>query len=514
MPLLWLGLSFVSGIFIAALLPQFSNVWGYALMAAAFVVFLEYKLIPTEKHVLRSSRIFKLPFGLLLLAFCLGVWRFQESRPDLTPEALAYYQPMEDAQIQGVIISYPQISQTSSTAIVRAEEITINGQKKIITGKLELRLPPGFHLAYGDRLLLEGGLGSTVSKNSAVYSSYLARRYIYTRMAFPQIELIETGKGNPLTASIYQIRTKAWELLKTYLPARESSLLSGILLGIDWLIPRYLEDAYRATGTIHIIAISGFNITLIAWQIIHLFRRFFRPVAAAVLAILAISFYTFLVGADPAVVRAAVMGSLAIPAYFLGRRLIGIHSLTIAAAVMLAFNPFLLWEVGFQLSFLATLGLMVLADPLIGFLTARISIKWGEIKARNLQPLLILVIPTLAAQFAVSPVLFHLDRSILPYSLPANLLILPLQPLLMTISKLGVLIGLLSPPLGGLVLMLARPIAAFCNQAAMRIGMLPSAVLPAPASSQWISLIIVAIVLVFASILQIRGIGKPEPEHE
>jgi competence protein ComEC len=514
MPLLWLGLSFVSGIFIAALLPQFSNVWGYALMAALVVVFLEYKLIPTEKHVFRSSRIFKLPIGLLLTALSLGAMRFQASQPEFTPDDLAYYQPLEDARIQGVIISYPQISQTSSTAIVRADEITFNGQRMRITGKLELRLPPGFHLMYGDRLMLEGSLDSTLPKGSSIYSSYLARRYIYNRMAYPQIELIETSKGNPLTKSIYQIRTRARELLNTYLPARESSLLSGILLGIDWLIPRYLEDAYRATGTVHIIAISGFNITLIAWQIIHLFRRFFRPVSAAVLAILAISFYTFLVGADPAVVRAAVMGSLAIPAYFLGRRLIGIHSLTIAAAVMLAFNPFLLWEVGFQLSFLATLGLMVLADPLIGFLTARISIKWGEIKARNLQPLLILVIPTLAAQFAVSPVLFHLDRSILPYSLPANLLILPLQPLLMTISGLGVLIGLLSPPLGGLVLMLTRPIAAFCNQAAMRIGMLPSAVLPAPASSQWISLIIVAIVLVFASILQIRGIGKPEPEHE
>ncbi len=514
MPLLWLGLSFVTGISLSSALLQLSNIWRYSFLVALLVLFLEYQLIPKEKHSLKTNRIFKLPVGLLLIAFSLGAWRFQASQPNFTSEDLAYYQPVDDARIRGVIISYPQISQTSSTAIIRANEITINGQWRKIEGKLELRLPPGFHLAYGDRLLLEGGLDSTVSKNSAVYSSYLARRYIYTRMAYPQVKLLETDNGNPLTESIYQIRTRARELLNTYLPARESSLLSGILLGIDWLIPRYLEDAYRATGTVHIIAISGFNITLIAWQIIHLFRRFFRPVSAAVLAILAISFYTFLVGADPAVVRAAVMGSLAIPAYFLGRRLIGIHSLTFAAAVMLAFNPFLLWDVGFQLSFLATLGLMVLADPLIGFLTVRILKRWGEIKARNFQPLLILVIPTLAAQFAVSPVLFHLDRSILPYSLPANLMILPLQPLLMTISGLGVLIGLLSPPLGGLVLMLARPIAAFCNQAAMRIGMLPSAVLPAPASSQWISLIIVAIVLVFASILQIRGIGKPEPEHE
>lgn len=514
MPLLWLGLSFVSGIYLASLLPQQSNNWGYALLSSLVFVFLEYKLIPLEKHVLRSSRIFKVPIGLLLIALYLGAWRFQRTLPDFTSEDLAYYHPMEDARIQGVIISYPQISQTSSTAIVRAEEITINGLRMKIIGKLELRLPPGFHLSFGDRLLLEGRLGSTVPKGSPVYTSYLARRTITTRMAYPQVKLLETGKGNPLTNSIYQIRSRARELLNTYLPARESSLLSGILLGIDWLIPRYLEDAYRATGTVHIIAISGFNITLIAWQIIHLFRRFFRPLAASVLAILAIIFYTFLVGADPAVVRAAVMGSLAIPAFFLSRRLIGIHSLTIAAAVMLAFNPFLLWDVGFQLSFLATLGLMVLADPLIGFITQRILSRWGEIKARNLQPLLILVIPTLAAQFAVSPVLFNLDRSILLYSLPANLLILPLQPLLMTISGLGVLIGLLVPPIGGVLLMLARPIAAFCNQAAIRFGLLPGAVLPAPALSQWISLIIVATLLVFASIMQIKGIGKPEPEHE
>ena len=514
MPLLWLGLSFVTGIYLASSLPRLINFWEYGILAALVFGFLEYMLIPKEKHKLRSSRVFKLTIGLLLLALNLGAWRFQAARPEFTPEDITYYQPVEAARIRGVIISYPQISQTSSTAIVRADEITIDGQRIKIGGKLELRLPPGFHLAYGDRLLLEGGLDSTVSKNSAVYSSYLARRYIYTRMAYPQVKLLETGKGNPLMASIYQIRSRARELLNTYLPLRESSLLSGILLGIDWTIPRYLGDAYRATGTVHIIAISGFNITFIAWQIIHLFRRFFRPVSAAVLAILAITFYTILVGADPAVVRAAVMGSLAIPAYFLGRRLIGIHSLTIAAAVMLAFNPFLLWDVGFQLSFLATLGLMVLADPLIGFLSQRINTQWGEVKARNLQPLLILVIPTLAAQFAVSPVLFHLDRSILPYSLPANLLILPLQPLLMTVSGLGVLIGLLFPPLGGLVLMLARPIAAFCNQAAIRIGLLPAAVLPAPASSQWISLVIVVIVLVFASILQIKGIEKPEPEHE
>jgi len=514
MPLLWLGLSFIAGVFIAALMPHVSTFWGYLLIFSLPITFLEIKFISKENHPLRSSQIFKLPVGMLLIALCLGAWRFQAAVPEFTIEDLAYYQPMKDAQIRGVITSYPEISRTSSTAILRAEGITIDGNLKQIMGKLELRLPPGFHLAYGDLLLLSGDLSSTYSKDAPVYSTYLARRMIYTRMAFPDIDLLETNKGNPLVSSMHKIRTRARELLDAYLPTNESSLLTGILLGIDWTIPRYLEDAYRATGTIHIIAISGFNITLIAWQIIHLFRRFFRPVAAAVLAILAIFYYTLLVGADPAVVRAAVMGSLAIPAYFLGRRVIGIHSLTIAAAIMLAFNPLLLWDIGFQLSFLATLGLMVTADPIIKWLTKRISKKRDEVMANNLQPLLILVIPTLAAQFAVSPVLLNLDRVLHVYSLPANLLILPWQPILMTVSGLGVLVGLLFPPIGGVLLMFARPIAAFCNQAAMRLAFLPGAVLQAPEFIQRIALVVVVITLIYASIVQIKGIGKPEMERE
>jgi len=125
-----------------------------------------------------------------------------------------------------------------------------------------------------------------------------------------------------------------------------------------------------------------------------------------------------------------------------------------------------------------------------------------------------LVIPTLAAQLAVSPVLLALNGELHIYSLPANLLILPVQPLIMTISGLGLLAGLLIPPLGGLVLSFARPLAAFCNQTAIRIGLLPGAVMPAPEYSQALSLILVSAILIFASIIQIRTIGHPEAEVE
>lgn len=475
---------------------------------------LEIKLIPKERHFLRSNQLFKIPAGILMIFFCLGALRYQSAQPQFTKTDLAAYQPVDKATVKGVITSYPEISSGSSTAIVHADSIAFNGEEFPISGKLELRLPGRFHLAYGDRLLLVGDLRPSAAKDTPFHASYLARRGVYSRMFYPKITWLATNQGKIWVNSIHQLRTRAHDLLIRYLPLRESTLLSGILLGIDWTIPRYLEDAYRATGTIHIIAISGFNITLIAWQIIHLFRKFFYPLPAAILAILAISFYTLLVGAEPSVIRAAVMGSLAIPAYFLGRRSIGIHSLTIAAAIMLAFNPLLLWDIGFQLSFLATLGLMTLADPAIKWLTQRIDARWGEVKANQMQPLLILVIPTLAAQLAVSPVLLALNGELHIYSLPANLLILPVQPLIMTISGLGLLAGLLIPPLGGLVLSFARPLAAFCNQTAIRIGLLPGAVMPAPEYSQALSLILVSAILVIASIVQVRTISRPERDVE
>jgi competence protein ComEC len=442
----------------------------------------------------------------------MGSLRYQSAQPKFPNIDLASYQPLDEASVTGVIISYPEISSGYSTAIVRAESIAINGEEMPVNGKLELRLPGGFHLAYGDRLLLVGELRPSAAEDTPFYSSYLSRRGIHSRMFYPKITWLAANQGNMWVNSIFQLRTRAHNLLIRYLPLRESTLLSGILLGIDWLIPRYLEDAYRATGTIHIIAISGFNITLLAWQIIHLFRRFFYPLPAALLAILAISFYTLLVGAEPSVIRAAVMGSLAIPAYFLGRRIIGVHSLTITATIMLAFNPLLLWDIGFQLSFLATLGLMTLADPAIEFLTQRIDARWGEVKANQMQPLLILIIPTLAAQLAVSPVLLALNDELHIYSLPANLLILPLQPLIMMISGLGLLVGLLLPPLGGLFLSIVRPFAAFSNQIAIRIGLLPGAVFQAPEYSPVVSLILVSVILVIATIVQIKTIGHSEPD--
>src|SRR4030095_12964776 len=115
-------------------------------------------------------------------------------------------------------------------------------------------------------------------------------------------------------------------------PDPESSLMAGILLGVDTGLTRELQDAFKNTGTAHIIAISGFNISIIAGIFFVFFSRIFGDRRGTVFAILGIALYTFIVGADAAVVRAALMGSLALFARQVGRRQMALNTLLAVAA--------------------------------------------------------------------------------------------------------------------------------------------------------------------------------------
>ena len=456
-----------------------------------------------------SKKLFNIPVGLLISAFALGGWRFQSILPDPTINDIAFHQPLENVLVTGTIISFPELSQQSSVAILAAESLSMQGRERAVTGNLELRLPGGFHLAYGDRVALEGSIRSVLPKGEPVQASYLARRGILTRMAYPQITTLGQGFGNPLVAFIYNARESAHEFITNQMPIQEASLLSGILLGIDQEIPGYLESAYRTTGTVHIIAISGFNIALITGLVIRLFRRIFKPVWAGILAVSAILFYTFLVGAEPSVVRAAIMGSLSIPAYYIGRRIIGVNSLTVAAAVMLLLNPLLLWDLGFQLSFLATLGLMVLADPALSYLQIWMEERFTESAIQTAMPFCVLLVSTLCAQLAVSPVLLGLSPDLLPYSLAANLIILPLQPALMLIGGAAVLTYSIFPPMGAIIARFAWVLAAFSNQVVLHFAKLPFAEVKLPDTSSWVAFGLVLVILILFTIRTIKELAKP-----
>ena len=164
---------------------------------------------------------------------------------------------------------------------------------------------------------------------------------------------MSAGEGNFLLSWIYAYKAHALETVYRLWPDPEASLLAGILLGDESGIPDKVDQAFRDTGTSHIIVISGFNITIIAALLVGLFSRIFGSGEfgvrrAAIFALLGIAVYTILVGADAAVVRAAIMGGLSLFATLLGRRQTGLNTLGQVAAAMAAFNPQVLWNIGFQ----------------------------------------------------------------------------------------------------------------------------------------------------------------------
>jgi ComEC/Rec2-related protein len=196
------------------------------------------------------------------------------------------------------------------------------------------------------------------------YRAYLAQSGVHSLVNRAQVEWVGSGEGNALLALLYRARKSASAVLDRLLPEPAASLANGILLGIESSIPRDLYDAFSATGTSHIIVISGSNIALLTGLIMTALTQALGRRRAALPALLLVGLYILLVGAEPAALRAGLMGSLFVLAIYLGRQSTAYVSLCAAGILMTLLNPLNLWNLGFQLSFLATLGLILFSRPI------------------------------------------------------------------------------------------------------------------------------------------------------
>jgi len=268
--------------------------------------------------------------------------------------------------------------------------------------------------------------------------------------------------GNPIVAAIYTVKEKSLANVYHLFPDPEASLLAGILLGVDNGLSAPLQQAFKDTGTAHIIAISGFNISIIAGIFVMLFSRFLGPRRGALAAVLGIAFYTFLVGASAAVVRAAIMGTLSLFAMQVGRRQQGLNTLAFVAALMALWNPLIIWDVGFQLSFFATLGLVLYAEA-FQQAAERFMIRFTSLETagRIAQPLSAFVLLTFAAQLTTIPIMAYQFKQISLVSFIANPFILPAQPAVMIVGGLAVMASLIIHPLGQILAWLSWPLTAY-----------------------------------------------------
>ncbi|MBM3149520.1 MAG: ComEC family competence protein [Chloroflexi bacterium] len=306
--------------------------------------------------------------------------------------------------------------------------------------------------AYGDELEISGLLETPPEFEDFSYRDYLAHRGIYSVLRRPQIKLLAHGQGSPVYAALLAFKERALSTIGAILPEPEASVLAGILLGVDHGIPKDLEEQFSITGTTHVLVISGYNIAFLAGILTAISHRLIGKRKATLFVLAGIAVYTILVGADAAVMRAAFMGGLYVLALHYGRQSHALISLMVAATLMTLLDPRTLWDVGFQLSFAATLGLILLVSPMQEGLESWLRKGLSETKVKQaLNVLNDALIVTLAAQIMTTPIILYTFGRLSLVSPVTNFLILPPQPMLMIGGGIATLLGLVWVPIGQVV---------------------------------------------------------------
>ena len=396
--------------------------------------------------LLREHRVGRAAAILTLIAL-VGVLRIEVVRPDVTADTVAHYNG-DQVRLVGVVSDRPDVRDTRAQVTLRAEELSIaaEGATHAVHGEVLVTTTAYRPIGYGDRLLVRGVMREPPVFENSSYHDYLARRNIYSTMSYPDLEVLGAGYGHPFFSALHALHDRVRGVIYQILPDPEAGLLNGVLLGVYDALPERLLDAFNATGTRHIIVISGFNITIIATLLLRVFNQWLSRLYAAGLAICGIAFYTLFVGADAAVLRAALMGVLVLAAVLVGRASHALTSLAGAVILMTAAWPLVLWDVSFQLSVGATLGLILFASSLY---TQTQRVLAGSVVSRSVLPLLRdTVTATLAAQIFALPILLCHFRSLSLVMPVANILVLPVQPALMGSGAVAVLAGCLWLPAG------------------------------------------------------------------
>ena len=409
-----------------------------------------------------------------VIAFGLGGMRYQLAQPVFDKDFLATYNDTGEVVVEGVVWDEPDVRDTRTNLRLRVDTLLLpNAPAPIAVDGLALVYAPRFlesrlaaigdgEFRYGDRLRVFGALETPPVFDDFSYRDYLARQGVYSHIRLAQVTFVAERQGEPRWRALFDFKRRALDVFTQIFPEPHAALLQGIVLGYESGIPKELKDAFNATGTSHIVAISGFNVALLAGLFAALANRLFGARYGAAVAICAIAAYTVLVGAGASVVRAAIMGGLALVAQRIGRRTLGLNTLSAAVIAMTLINPLTLWDVGFQLSAAATLGLVLYAEPFeAAFSNLAAHFTTPENAARLTGYAGEFFLLTLAAQITTLPLIVYYFKRLSLISLVANVLILPAQPAVMVIGGLALIAGLLWLPLGKIVAWAAWPFTAY-----------------------------------------------------
>lgn len=365
---------------------------------------------------------------LFVALFSLGILRYN-IKNNIAPDSNFALSVGQVISIDSIVISEPRSRENYREYLILAP----GGEEKVLVRSEQY---PEFK--YGDEVVFRGKLTKPENFETDLwrafdYVSYLRKDNVKYILSYAKGEHVSSGNGGAIKSALFRVKNDFLQNINNSIREPESSLLAGVLLGVDSM-GKEIEEAFRRTGIVHIVVLSGYNITIVAESIMDFFA--FLPKNFAIgSGAFGIILFAIMVGGTPSVLRASLMALLVLLARATGRAYDITRALLIAGFLMVLWNPnILVFDTSFQLSFLSTLALIWIS-PIMEKKLTWIPEKFGFREITS---------ATISTQIFVLPLLLFKMGQFSMVGIPVNLLVLGFIPMIMFFGFLTGLFGFVS----------------------------------------------------------------------
>lgn len=494
-PLLWVTICFGGGILLGAHLPV--PVWAACGSAAVCVIlsFLSF-------HKTRGFLVF-----IFISFILLGIihFRMYKTLPAQHISQVAKFYYGAPVLLEGVVVSDVEQRRRGKAlkTTFRLEVKRLKGKKewRKSQGEVLVNLFRGENIFYGDYLAIEGKLHKPFnfsSENKFSYRDYLDRKgikYILSVKKQGRVEVFGKNRGNPFHRYVIRFKHRLNAILADHFTGAEKGIMEGFLLGDRYNIPQHINELFQMAGVVHILAISGFNVGIVAYATF-LFLKMF-PLGRRwhyILTILFLIAYAVLTGAQPPVVRATIMATVFLAGFILEREPESVNTLACAALLILFVNPVNLFDVGFQLSFVSVLAIIVFYPKCVSLFSklhnkaARTnkSVEAGMSVLRYIGQSFVL---SFCAYVGVAVMVAYYFELVTPVAILANLAVIPLASLIVILGIGLLLTGLALPAVTFLFADCIRVLLALMVQIVFWCVQIPGAYFRVASFPAWVMIV-------------------------
>ncbi len=467
-------ISFFTGVFITTFYPLSLPTITW-LIGIGVVLTLIFAKQAKARNVLPTLFL----CSIAIIFFALGALRVEISEWSFSKNILAE-KVGEKVLLEGVVVREPDVRE-------RTTQITVKtGEDKVLVSV------DRFHaVEYGDQIIVSGTLTipetfETDLGRSFNYATYLKAKGILYQIPFADVQITRKGKGNYVVSKLLTFKQTFLTQIEVYLAEPAAGLGKGLLLGVKEGLGEDLESAFRKTGIIHIVVLSGYNIMLVVIFVMAILGYFFSKKISVFFGVLGIIAFALMVGLSSTVVRASIMACLLLMTQVTSRTYLVVRGLVLAALIMVVLNPYLIaYDIGFQLSFLATLGLIFIT-PHFARLCARVTEVAG---VRSF------LVATLGTQLAVLPLLLYQIGELSIVSVLVNVLVLPMVPVAMLLTFCTGTLGYISVTLASLASYPTFLSLSYITKTAEMFAELPFASVVVPPFPFWVVVLAYALMI-------------------